>query len=163
MESLYVCLFSNGHIKVGRSINPDSRIEQHAERVACMGVDLIRKYAVLCPDGVVQREAGLIGRCREAAAAQFKEEWFSGLDFDDVVVWANSCASGEIHIPPAPGATRWSELLTALRGLGWTQMQIAERCGCTRSTVSDLASGKAKDTMYSLGEKLIALHKALTT
>jgi len=34
MEYLYVCHFSNGHIKVGRSIHPKSRIASHADRVA---------------------------------------------------------------------------------------------------------------------------------
>ncbi len=34
MEYLYVCHFSNGHIKVGRSIDPRARIAAHADRVA---------------------------------------------------------------------------------------------------------------------------------
>lgn len=33
-EYLYVCHFSNGHIKVGRSVHPKSRIASHADRVA---------------------------------------------------------------------------------------------------------------------------------
>ena len=33
MSSLYVCLFSNGHLKVGRSVNALARISQHEERV----------------------------------------------------------------------------------------------------------------------------------
>ena len=33
MISLYVCLFSNGHLKVGRSVNALARISQHEERV----------------------------------------------------------------------------------------------------------------------------------
>ena len=33
MNFLYVCLFSNGHLKVGRSVNALARISQHEERV----------------------------------------------------------------------------------------------------------------------------------
>ena len=33
MSVLYVCLFSNGHLKVGRSVNAMARISQHEERV----------------------------------------------------------------------------------------------------------------------------------
>ncbi len=36
MISLYVCLFSNGHLKVGRSVNALARISQHEERVSCL-------------------------------------------------------------------------------------------------------------------------------
>ena len=34
MSHLYVCHFSSGHIKVGRSIDPVARVAQHADRVA---------------------------------------------------------------------------------------------------------------------------------
>ena len=40
MSFLYVCLFSNGHLKVGRSVNALARISQHEERVSCLGVEL---------------------------------------------------------------------------------------------------------------------------
>ena len=36
MSALYVCLFSNGHLKVGRSVNALARISQHEERVSCL-------------------------------------------------------------------------------------------------------------------------------
>ena len=41
MSFLYVCLFSNGHLKVGRSVNALARISQHEERVSCLGVELV--------------------------------------------------------------------------------------------------------------------------
>ena len=37
MSALYVCLFSNGHLKVGRSAYALARIAQHEERVSCLG------------------------------------------------------------------------------------------------------------------------------
>ena len=39
MEYLYVCHFSNGHIKVGRSIDPKSRIASHANAAENSGTN----------------------------------------------------------------------------------------------------------------------------
>jgi hypothetical protein len=156
MESLYVCLFSNGHIKVGRSINPPARIAAHAERVGCMGVELVEHAIFPCADSIIAREDALIARCREAAEQQFKDEWFDGLTYREVLCWAEGFAVGEVK-PKAKGRSRWSELLTELRSAGMTQMQIAERCGCDQSTISALYSGRAREPLHSLGEKLLAL------
>ena len=38
MSFLYVCLFSNGHLKVGRSVNALARISRHEERAYMEGV-----------------------------------------------------------------------------------------------------------------------------
>jgi DNA-binding XRE family transcriptional regulator len=95
-ESLYVCLFSNGHIKVGRSIEPGARIASHADRVACMGVELSEHLIVECVGPAGARELQLIGRCAQAAERQFANEWFSGLDFLTVCEWAGQAARLEI-------------------------------------------------------------------
>lgn len=161
MESLYVCLFSNGHIKVGRSISPVARVAAHAERVGCMGVELVEHCILECADAsAVAREDALIARCREACEKQFKDEWFSGLDYRSVVCWAEGCAKDEVK-PKPKGQSRWSELLTELRAFGMTQTQIAGHCGCDQSTISALYSGKAREPLHSLGEKLLALRAAI--
>lgn len=95
MESLYVCLFSNGHIKVGRSIDPKSRMASHADRVACMGVELSDQFSIECAGAAGPSESELIERCAEAATRRFQSEWFAGLDFLDVCEWAKQCASAE--------------------------------------------------------------------
>lgn len=95
-DFLYVCSFSNGHIKVGRSVDPKSRIASHVDRVACMGVDLVEKFIVECVGPSVARELKLIGRCAEAAKSQHQNEWFTGLEFDSVCEWAGECARLEI-------------------------------------------------------------------
>lgn len=55
-----------------------------------------------------------------------------------------------------------SQLVAALleRG-GMTQTQIAEACGCSQSTISDIAKGKNKSPAYHIGKKLEALVAAL--
>ena len=80
-QYLYVCHFSNGLIKVGRSIDPVSRIAQHAERVSCMGVELVEHQVFLCVGHVIPAEVALIKKCEEEASAKHKNEWFEGLDY----------------------------------------------------------------------------------
>lgn len=88
MEYLYVCSFSNGHIKVGRSNNPESRISQHVDRVSCLGIKLIDKFIVECVGLSAPSETALINRCVDTAEKRNKSEWFEGLSFDDVCAWA---------------------------------------------------------------------------
>jgi hypothetical protein len=109
-ESLYVCQFSNGHVKVGRSVDPKSRIAAHAERVACMGVELSDHFIVECVGPASPRETALILKCTEAASTRFLSEWFIGLDFLSVCDWAQDCARLVIAVDgtdpiPAPRKT----------------------------------------------------------
>lgn len=100
MESLYVCHFSNGHIKVGRSVYPKSRIASHADRVACIGVELVEHHIVECVSHAVPAEAALISMCSNAATKRNKSEWFVGLDYLDACNWADQCASTIFDPPP---------------------------------------------------------------
>lgn len=77
-ESLYACHFSNGFVKVGRNNAPATRIAQHAERVACFGIEIVAAHTVECIDGE-EREQGLINR-------------FQGLDFAEVCEWVTEAA-----------------------------------------------------------------------
>ena len=157
MSYLYVCRFSNGHIKVGRSIDPVSRIASHESRVACMGVMLVQHFSVLCQGPDIPAEAALIARCTEAASKRFLEEWFEGLDYGNAVRWADEAASMKLNYPIAN--SRWSSMLRDLKRAGMTQMQIAERCGCEQSAVSALSNGRAEEPRHTLGERIIALHR----
>jgi hypothetical protein len=104
MESLYVCEFSNGHIKVGRSINPDARIAAHADRVACVGIELVEHRTFECVGPSEPREHHLISCCAGIATARHGGEWFAGLDFDAVCHWAARFANLDDQdcIKPAP-------------------------------------------------------------
>ncbi len=93
MEYLYVCHFSNGHIKVGRSIDPRARIAAHADRVACLGVELIEHHIAPCAGYSAPAETELIRKCAELATARHKNEWFSGIDFLDACAFANDAAN----------------------------------------------------------------------
>lgn len=158
MESLYVCHFSNGHIKVGRSVDPLGRIAAHEARVACMGILLVEQFIAPCISASVPAEATLIARCAEACSKRHLEEWFAGLDFGDVCRWADAAANLKLDYPPTN--SRWRLMLSDLKRHGMTQMQIAEHCGCEQSTISALSNGRAEEPRHSLGERIIALHAA---
>lgn len=91
-QYLYVCLFSNNHIKVGRSVDPRSRITQHADRVACIGVDLVNHLIVECASDSVSSERDLIEKCKKLASKKNKNEWFEGLVFEEICQSAISSA-----------------------------------------------------------------------
>jgi hypothetical protein len=156
MESLYVCHFSNGHIKVGRSIDPASRIASHADRVACVGVELMESAVFECVGSAVARESALIARCIEVAEARHQNEWFVGLAFANVCAWADAIATS---YDACTTFTRWSRLIAELVSAGVTQAQIAEQCKSSTSAISRLAKGQQADPLHSLGERIIALHR----
>ena len=118
MGSLYVCEFSNGTIKVGRSIDPVSRIASHVDRVACVGVELLRSQVYFCADSDVYSETELIRECASLAESIRGNEWFVGLEFETVCSWAERCA----------GLTAPVESEKAVIGLEALQLAV-ELCG----------------------------------
>jgi hypothetical protein len=159
MDCLYVCQFSNGHIKVGRSINPEARIASHVDRVACMGVDLVAHHIVECVDRADQREGQLISCCSSAGGARrFKSEWFDGLEFDTVCAWADHFAKKPMD--DTRRETRWTKLIDELLKSGWTKTRLAQECNCGATTISRLALGQQEEPMYSVGERLLQLKSA---
>lgn len=165
MESLYVCLFSNGHIKVGRSIEPDSRITSHAGRVACMGVSLKAASKYVCAESAHVAEASLIARCDQDATKRHKSEWFEGLEFATVCGWAEAFAS-KVTPPDEPFVIDldnpdFKAILARLKRAGRTQIEIAIYCRCSQPSISDIATGITRDPSYSIGSALIRMVNSL--
>jgi transcriptional regulator with XRE-family HTH domain len=52
----------------------------------------------------------------------------------------------------------WKKLIAELIASGMTQVEIASRCGCKQTTVSELMRGVTTEPRYALGEKLRKLH-----
>jgi hypothetical protein len=168
MQSLYVCLFSNGHIKVGRSIDAESRIAQHADRVSCMGVELVNHFTAPCTGSAGKAEALLIAQCSGRATRRHKNEWFVGLDFDEVTQWAQDCAS-KLPVPNVEiglaeidfDQPDFPLILAHLKVAGKTQAEVAEACRCKQSTISDINSGRTKDPSFAVGSALVRLARSL--
>lgn len=53
----------------------------------------------------------------------------------------------------------WKLVITDLQREGYTQPQIAEKCQCSQSTISELYSGRTAQPRFDLGLRLQALHK----
>lgn len=128
MEFLYVCLFSNGHIKVGRSIDPQARMASHAERVACVGIELSDSFTVECGGPASPCETRLIRRCTDQAGRRFQNEWFDGLDFLAVCGWAVEAASSAIE-SEQQGDDFGGRLREARHAAGLTQSQLGTGLG----------------------------------
>lgn len=55
----------------------------------------------------------------------------------------------------------WKNLITEIKQMtGYSQGEIASRCGCGQSTISDLLAEKTKGPRYDLGQKIIQLHQS---
>ena len=134
MEYLYVCHFSNGHIKVGRSVAPKSRIATHADRVSCVGVELVEHHIVECLGKSAQAEAVLIRKCADVATKRNKGEWFEGLDYLDVCDLANACAANTSQ-PKAVKSDVGINVKGLLKAIGG-QCFIAKTCNVTEAAVS---------------------------
>ncbi len=134
MQSLYVCLFSNGHIKVGRSDKPFLRIATHADRVSCLGVAVVGQQVFECVGRASLAEAELIRRCVAAASKRNAVEWFEGLHFDTVCGWAMEAATTRKFITDLGGAKQGGMLkVDAIRALGGTPKRAAEAMGYVSS------------------------------
>jgi DNA-binding transcriptional regulator YiaG len=152
MESLYVCQFSNGHIKVGRSIDPVSRIAAHADRVACMGVELVESHITRPLTDAARRESILIVLCTGSpGATRFKSEWFAGLDYPTVCAWAEHCAVRELQTEASP-------VRSIRQRLGLSQEELATELGCIQANVSLLERGQT--VMPEMAKRLIRVARA---
>ncbi|WP_439606841.1 hypothetical protein [Hydrogenophaga sp.] len=54
----------------------------------------------------------------------------------------------------------WQTLISDLANWGLTQVEIAKRCGCRQSRISELANGKSTSVGFELGAALSTLHKS---
>lgn len=132
MTHLYVCHFSSGHIKVGRSIDPQSRIAQHADRVDCVGVELIEFRSFACSGNAQAAEAMLIERCTTECVRRLKSEWFEGISFDGACEWASEIA-GLAHVPAHPIRAILDKAIELCGGVG----KLAAAIGISQSAVSN--------------------------
>lgn len=53
----------------------------------------------------------------------------------------------------------WKKLIRDLQALGVTQVQMAERCNCAQTTISDIVNGRTGNPRWEIGAGLLALLK----
>ena len=54
---------------------------------------------------------------------------------------------------------QWKNIISDLKASGLTQMQIAEKCGCAQSTISEMATDVDRIPSFPIGAALLDLHK----
>ncbi len=90
---LYAIEFESGIVKVGKSSRARQRIAEHVAQMSCAGLALVREEIALCIGNASSAESVLIGRCAAVASSQRRREWFTGLQFDEVVRWMKDAAT----------------------------------------------------------------------
>ena len=131
MQSLYVCLFSNGHIKVGRSDKPFLRIAAHADRVSCLGVTLTDQRIFECVGRASLAEAKMIQRCAAVTTQRNAVEWFEGVNFLDAVAWAQELAAVSRFVTAYTPGIDGMKKADAIQALGGTPKKAAHAMGYT--------------------------------
>ena len=51
----------------------------------------------------------------------------------------------------------WKNIISQLISKGYTQQQIAQKCGCGQATISELLRGETQSPRFDLGQKLLDL------
>ena len=134
MAGLYVCEFSDGTVKVGRSTRPAKRVVQHKSSASRFGLSLERHHAVECVAPAAEAERALIEQCCSASASQRGREWFYGLQFDTVCAWADAAASTAPRKPADSDAFNpWAP--RRVRSLLCSATTITFECRACRSSV----------------------------
>jgi transcriptional regulator with XRE-family HTH domain len=54
----------------------------------------------------------------------------------------------------------WKNIISQLIDKGYTQQQLAQKCGCGQATISELSRGETKSTRFEVGQKLLGLLEA---
>ena len=52
----------------------------------------------------------------------------------------------------------WNNLISDLQSIGITQSEMAQECGCSQATISELLCSPTKQPAHPLGEALIKIH-----
>ena len=81
---IYVIQFANGIFKVGRS-RGKKRVKAYTQYCAMASTTIVRTWISPLLTCAYDEEKHLIENCADAGVLEFGREWFSGLDFDDVV------------------------------------------------------------------------------
>ena len=84
-ESLYIVEFDSGVIKVGKGVNPKSRIKSHEATGKIAGWKIKREFKIECVGLAHCPEIMLINFAASKSSEIRCREWFLGVDFDQLV------------------------------------------------------------------------------
>ena len=94
---LYVLLFMNGLVKVGRASSARDRLPQHRAEGARHGNPVVSEWvSVRLTGGLEFAEEALIAACRLPGVTWWGHEWFTGLSFEEAVQAAEHVVNDRI-------------------------------------------------------------------
>lgn len=135
VAGIYLCLFSQGTLKVGRAKNVHGRLMEHRASGAVFGITVARYDAVFC-NVPAKAEIFLINWCNKNSTSCQGDEWFQGVDYEACLKIAKSIAITLIgpHQPNGVGVDdKFTKLLTKA---GIIKAELARRFGMDSRTIS---------------------------
>ena len=87
---VYAVFFNDGWVKVGRSMNPESRLRPHVLVSRMRGADLVEMHISSPLRDYAKAEADLISYCTARYEKTVGSEWFSNVDREELKSWMDS-------------------------------------------------------------------------
>lgn len=171
---VYALAFANGFVKVGKSVNPASRVAVHAHNAGRFGIEMTDWWVSSSHDGYEDTERTLIAIAAALSGdpSQFARntEHFTGVDFGELVKLAGqldtnptdgtrarpvAVQSGAGTRKPASDTSRtpakrataaaFSALIVGARhSLGLTQDKVVHATGISKTTLIRWEAGRAE-------------------
>lgn len=92
---IYICLFDEGTLKVGRATDFNNRFSSHRSAGERFGIKMLRAARFMCVDQQ-KAESDLIKWCQARCTSQGGREWFKGISFDDCYAIAEEIHAAQI-------------------------------------------------------------------
>lgn len=136
-DYLYVVAISNGVIKVGRTVSPQSRISGYIRDARVYGAAVEKVWISRPHPDAKKTEAVLIRWCAAYARSQLNSEYFIGLTFSEVVKRAAQLVAG-VPVRPRQPAGRY---VVVEPGEGLEVFSLAQVSARTGLTLIELVRG----------------------
>jgi predicted GIY-YIG superfamily endonuclease len=146
---LYVIEFSTGVIKVGRSVNPATRLKEHTREAGRYGVTVLNAWASAEHEGIVQSERQLVDYARTQGTEAGGYEYFKGASFDAIKEYAesidhNACAdlaTKERKVLDPEFVKQGQVVRAEFDARGLTTRQVAKKSGVSYEIINARLKG----------------------
>lgn len=136
---VYVLLFMNGVVKVGRTVNPTTRIDSHRHTGDAHGNPLTNYWVSKKLVNMEEAEHRLIAYCEDRGTSVAGKEWFRAVPYMELVDFAIGMSTA-FEDPDGVSSYEIDRAVALLTGLGYTVHRPAEM-----SADTDVASYFVRD------------------
>jgi hypothetical protein len=153
-SGLYLCLFSDGTLKVGRASNVKTRLRSIESAGNCFDIFVVKKTHVFCRDHV-KAEKKLIDWCISVCSKQSCREWFKGVNYNECLSMAQSIADGHMDDPVTRNIEKVKKLLDRLHPRTFTdEIYLASKDKFEESFLANRRVISALDFLHWHSEKI---------